>query len=428
MPTIARNGDTGSLHIGTCDARVGDEIQLEGEPRRRRISYLMGSGPSQHAACKGFGPFPLGAVRWALWRDGVERIPFGPPMGGKTEGGKKPPPDDLFPNISAMRTGGIDLRRPIVAMGLDVGVDERKPTSGLVTVRHVPGEPLELLHAPIGVVRGNALKTALRLSERFAVDYVVIDGPILSDATARPPAGHVYGDGRTAFFRPHEKLIAAPARRALGGMADEPGLWGFCNRIQAMSTWSDEKEALSSFAEQANALARGLHEERGLAFVDRFDVLRPRGVLEGFPKATYLPLVPMSAPLERWADTAIVLKNTVDEAVLRWLFDTAAPERFWGRFDLEVPQDESAEHLEAAFADPDLTCALAMALQGVLYGRGRALAMTSRMRDGSFDFGHFLSVEAAAFEPWARVWLADRLAFAAQSLPRAEVSLFGSQS
>lgn len=60
------NNDTGSLLIGSVEAKVGDTLFIEGEGKGRTITYLMGKGEKQHACCKGSGPFPEGLVTFSI--------------------------------------------------------------------------------------------------------------------------------------------------------------------------------------------------------------------------------------------------------------------------------------------------------------------------------------------------------------------------
>lgn len=73
--------------------------------------------------------------------------------------------------------------------------------------------------------------------------------------------------------------------------------------------------------------------------------------------------------------------------------------------------------------DPDLITALAMALNGVLYRRGRASAIRAWQTDGTFDFGHILSVELDLFQPWAHRWLTDRIARVGECYPSATIQI-----
>lgn len=73
------NDDNGSLFTGALRLREGDHIQIRGEPRPRRVSYVMGSDREGWRACtKGYGAFPYGPVAWRL-------------IAGRTE---TPPPSD----------------------------------------------------------------------------------------------------------------------------------------------------------------------------------------------------------------------------------------------------------------------------------------------------------------------------------------------
>lgn len=59
--TIIGNRDTGSVHMGSVGAKVGDQIMVGGEAKPRTITYTatMRNG-DVIAYCKGSGPFPLG--------------------------------------------------------------------------------------------------------------------------------------------------------------------------------------------------------------------------------------------------------------------------------------------------------------------------------------------------------------------------------
>jgi hypothetical protein len=65
MKTV-QNNDTGSLHVGNVEISVGSEIQIEGEGKTRKVTYLMGKGEKTHACCKGSGPFPEGLVTFSV--------------------------------------------------------------------------------------------------------------------------------------------------------------------------------------------------------------------------------------------------------------------------------------------------------------------------------------------------------------------------
>jgi hypothetical protein len=74
------NDDSGSLLTGGLRLREGDLIQVEGEPKPRRVSYVMGSDRNGWRVCtRGFGAFPYGPVRWRLVEGKPE--PLRPPDG-----------------------------------------------------------------------------------------------------------------------------------------------------------------------------------------------------------------------------------------------------------------------------------------------------------------------------------------------------------
>jgi hypothetical protein len=50
-----------------------------------------------------------------------------------------------------------------------------------------------------------------------------------------------------------------------------------------------------------------------------------------------------------------------------------------------------------------------MAVNGLLVAGGQGSALRSRLTDGTFDFGHILSVATWMFKPWASDWLRLRL-------------------
>lgn len=61
--------DTGSLYTGSMRVRVGDRLEIEGERRVRRVTYVMGSDRKGWYACfKGQGAVPRGRVRWRVLR------------------------------------------------------------------------------------------------------------------------------------------------------------------------------------------------------------------------------------------------------------------------------------------------------------------------------------------------------------------------
>jgi hypothetical protein len=64
------NQDTGSLNVGATDVRVGDRIQIQGEPNARTVTYVMGRAArgNLHAVCRGTGPMPVGEVQFTAIR------------------------------------------------------------------------------------------------------------------------------------------------------------------------------------------------------------------------------------------------------------------------------------------------------------------------------------------------------------------------
>ena len=60
------NNDTGSLRLGTIQAKIGDKILVNGQTRT--ITYLMGSAAkgNLHAVTAKQGPWPMGEVRFDL--------------------------------------------------------------------------------------------------------------------------------------------------------------------------------------------------------------------------------------------------------------------------------------------------------------------------------------------------------------------------
>ncbi len=64
----SQNNDSGSLHCGHLPIEVGQLIEIEGEGRRRRVTYVMGRAlrGSICAAFKGQGAVPTGTIRWRI--------------------------------------------------------------------------------------------------------------------------------------------------------------------------------------------------------------------------------------------------------------------------------------------------------------------------------------------------------------------------
>lgn len=60
------NRDNGSLSTGPVRLEVGDTIEIRGEGKRRRVTYVMGSPNKWHATFKGQGAVPEGKVEWKL--------------------------------------------------------------------------------------------------------------------------------------------------------------------------------------------------------------------------------------------------------------------------------------------------------------------------------------------------------------------------
>lgn len=64
------NTSTGSLSTGTIRLREGDEIQIEGEGKARRVTHVMGSDArGWHACFARQGGVPQGKLRWRVTRE-----------------------------------------------------------------------------------------------------------------------------------------------------------------------------------------------------------------------------------------------------------------------------------------------------------------------------------------------------------------------
>jgi hypothetical protein len=77
------NRDSGSLRTGAVRLEVGDTIEIRGEGKQRRVTYVMGSAGNRHATFKGQGAVPEGPVEWRL----VSRA-----SGGSSPAPEPPPP------------------------------------------------------------------------------------------------------------------------------------------------------------------------------------------------------------------------------------------------------------------------------------------------------------------------------------------------
>lgn len=61
------NNDTGSLRTGAEKLAIGDRVQIEGEPRERHVTYVMGSdAKGWHAVFANQGAVPEGQLRWRI--------------------------------------------------------------------------------------------------------------------------------------------------------------------------------------------------------------------------------------------------------------------------------------------------------------------------------------------------------------------------
>lgn len=76
-----QNRDNGSLRTGEIRVEVGDTIEIRGEGKQRRVTYVMGSQGNCHATFKGQGAVPEGKVEWrvvARAGNGVAPVPEPP--------------------------------------------------------------------------------------------------------------------------------------------------------------------------------------------------------------------------------------------------------------------------------------------------------------------------------------------------------------
>jgi hypothetical protein len=69
------NRDNGSLRTGEVRLKVGDVIEIQGEVKQRRVTYVMGSPGNWHVTFKGQGAVPEGQVEWrVVTRSGTQAV------------------------------------------------------------------------------------------------------------------------------------------------------------------------------------------------------------------------------------------------------------------------------------------------------------------------------------------------------------------
>ncbi len=372
----------------------------------------MGSGAKRCACFKGYGPVPVGQVSWNVVERGSPN-PFQPPPSRVAEAPRVP---SQRPGLSltfdrCAAPSEVQLSRRVVSAGCDIGVSDRDPHTGFVVLAHLPGRPLEVLDAPVNYSAREAVLKVPRAINAHGADYLVIDAPLLPVPTDRPPDDHV------GFFRPHEKLVSQPTNAAVAVMPehDQAYVGAFGNRLQVFSTWGEETRKRAPFAIAGQSVLDEVSRHTCLRYQNDFRQVPDAGIFEGFPKLFYA----LAPAVDLAKITDLRAKGEVDEAVLAWLLDLGHPERLWAKVGIELPAQGSASNrrLSLALEDPDQICALAMAVNGLLLARGRASVLCSSNRNGSFDFGHILALELGLIEPWAQVWLADRMSKASADFP-----------
>lgn len=297
------------------------------------------------------------------------------------------------------------MGREITVVGCDIGVGEEDPHSGVVVLRCDSEGVVTVLEPPATTGRRNGEELVESWLRKHGADYLVADAPLLPGSRVRPT---------DKCFRPHENMVRSPTHPVINrhwpGAAAE--MIELLNTIQPMSCWS-KSGSLSPFAQAGNELLDAV-SPLGWPLIDDYDVVRPKGTLEGFPKAFYLPLISDSPDL---LAIRLLPRGEKDEAFLRPLLD---PKNglFWRRTGLRLVADTNAR---LAFRDPDVICAFAMALNGVLYGRCQAGVLWSAMP--GFRFGHILTLASSLWEAWVADWRDDRIAANASSHGYATVSM-----
>jgi len=319
------------------------------------------------------------------------------------------------------------LERTVTVAGCDVGVSKVDTNTGLTILRHTPGRPIEILDNPRTRTASQALKDVPALMEKYSVDYLVVDAPLLPVYTGALPPGHFKRNGTQSYFRPLETMIRGLPHDLMdtllsgvtNGMKPDKA-YNLSNRIQPFPTWSKGQHCLAPFAQTARELLAALPPRMQL--IRDFGSIQPCGVMEGFPKAFYAPMLQFTQPFELYADSNRFPRGTIDEAIIRYFLNIEYPERFWTPSGLEAPQ--KGPLWTQALENPDVACATSMAVQGLLYSRGRAMALAARMNDQSTDFGHILSVSTDLFSRFGFCWLQYHMTSSRVAFPNATVSIF----
>jgi hypothetical protein len=292
-----------------------------------------------------------------------------------------------------------------IVAGCDVGVSDIDKNTGFVLVRITPGKSggkVEVLEYK-NFNHREALREIPKIVNDSKVEYIVIDAPLLPDI-ARPT-------NSTRFFRPNESLISPckPGNLKQGlelhpvnERIAEGRFYSIMQRMQAQSTWRKDNN-LSPFAAKGNEIKDALIGN-GYQLITSGPELKRKGVIEGFPKAFYWPLVPPLESLPKFEDSNMF--EHVDSGVLRWLLDPSHVERFWERAGFEIDLSINAR---SVLINDHVVCGLSMAINGIMYGLGKASLLCCKK--DNFDYGAILMPHTSLFQEWAKHWLDGKLGY-----------------
>lgn len=256
MRLTVENDDTGSLVTARHRLNVGDLLQIDGESKIRRVTYVMGSDRNGWRACfKRQGALPVGTVTWetvephAPASSRVEVPALRRALSGQLD---RPGPLPMRPvagEVVAAPRPAMAAHTPGVALpglhdGLAIfGFDSawtRTNRGALCGVRYAAGH-VECL-APRAVSFEAALDTIVHFSADASLRIVAIDQPLIVP--------------NAAGNRPVEKAVSGsigkrgggvqPGNRSRIGMfSDDAPIWEF---LKSLAPDLDPMEALTAKA------------------------------------------------------------------------------------------------------------------------------------------------------------------------------------